>query len=98
MVVLTATYTVDPHEMEGVLADLQEMVLRVHAQEPGCTMYQVHQSVEDPRKILLYEVYQDQQSFDAHVATGHFREIVLGRIVPKLLHRERQLWRALDWT
>jgi autoinducer 2-degrading protein len=95
MIILIAKYTVRPSEVKAVIADLAEMTRLVRENEPGCQMYRVHQSLEDPDQLLIYEAYLDQESLDAHTAPPHFQTIVLGRIVPRLVHRERSLWAPL---
>ncbi len=40
--------------------------------EPGCRQFDV---CSEPQRgtVFLYEVYDDRQAFDAHVASEHFR-------------------------
>lgn len=92
MIVLTVKYTIRLEDADAILADLQEMTRLVEENEPGCRTYRVHQSLEKPDELLLYEAYDDKESFDAHAASPYFQEIVMGRIVPKLIGRERTLW------
>lgn len=96
MIVLTAIYTVSPHDMSGVLTNLAEMTRLVHENEPGCVTYRVHQSADRNDQLLLYEAYRDQESFDAHTASPYFQEIVIRRIIPILINRERTLWRLVE--
>ena len=37
-------------------------------QEPGCRLYLVHRDPDDPRRVFLYEQYDDQAALDAHRA------------------------------
>lgn len=60
--------------------------------EPGCVLYVVNRSLDDPRRFLLYEQYVDRAAFDAHVETEAVRELVLGQVVPLLEHREREIF------
>lgn len=92
MLVLTARYMTKPEDTAAILDDLAEMTALVRQHEPGCLQYQVHQGIDSPHELLLYEAYQDQASFDAHGKTPYFQEIVLGRIVPKLVSRQRDVW------
>ena len=41
------------------------------ANEPGCFQFDVNQSLEDPCKVRLYEVYADEQAFQAHMGMAH---------------------------
>ncbi len=91
-VVLVARYTVKPGNVEAVLDALRRMAPLVRAHEPGCTTYHVNRAQDDPNALLLYEEYVDQAAVDAHAATAHFREIILGTVVPLLERRERTFY------
>lgn len=39
--------------------------------EPGCRQFDVLESLEDPCRVVLYEVYDDASAFDAHKAQAH---------------------------
>ena len=52
----------------------RKMIETVRAQEPGTMQYILHRSVKDPTQFVYYEVYKDQESFDAHGKTTHMRE------------------------
>ena len=40
--------------------------------EPGCLRFDVVQDPENTNRIWLYEVYTDEQAFQAHTRTPHF--------------------------
>jgi (4S)-4-hydroxy-5-phosphonooxypentane-2,3-dione isomerase len=42
--------------------------------EPGCSVFDVVSSPEDRSKITLYEVYDDEEAFKAHMAMPHVAE------------------------
>ena len=42
--------------------------------EPGCFRFDMHQDTEIPERFYLYEVYLDEQAFEAHLETPHFKE------------------------
>jgi (4S)-4-hydroxy-5-phosphonooxypentane-2,3-dione isomerase len=64
--------------------------------EPGCLMYFGHQSIEDPRKFLIYERYQDQAALEAHRNSPHFAQYVRGGLDTLVESRNRELFHALD--
>ena len=41
--------------------------------EPGCRRFDVLVSAEAPRRIVLYEIYEDAAAFDFHVTTPHYK-------------------------
>ena len=92
MIVLIARYTVRPGHVDQVLETLRTMAERVRAEEPGCALYQVCQSREQPNELLLYEQYRDEEAMRVHRATPHFAELVEGKVAPQLDRRTRELY------
>ncbi|OEU99391.1 MULTISPECIES: putative quinol monooxygenase [Streptomyces] len=85
--VVVARYRTRPGREEEVLALLAELAAASRG-EPGNLRYRVHQGIEDPRTVVLYEEYATEADFTAHCATAHFRDLVPGRIVPLLESRD----------
>lgn len=56
--------------------------------EPGNLFYQAQVSPQDPLTFVLYEQYVDAAAYDAHKATPHFQEHVVGRALPALESRQ----------
>ena len=78
-------------------ADLPE-VLRCAGQarqpslaEPGCLGYQILSDTEDPTHLVLVEHYRDSAALQAHLASSHYQDLVVGRIRPLLTGREVEL-------
>lgn len=92
MVVLTAHYHTHPQDTENILNDLTEMRQLVLTNEPQCLEYRIHRSQEHPDELLIYEAYQDDSALNAHSSTAYFKDIIVGRIIPRLIRRERRLW------
>jgi autoinducer 2-degrading protein len=92
VILLVARYDVQPGYEEMVAAALREMAPHVAAEEPGCLVYEAHQSQDDPQTFLLYEVYRDEAALAEHRSTAHFARIIEGQVVPRLRNRERQLY------
>lgn len=50
--------------------------LRRHAelslQEPGCHVFDICRDTEEPRSIVLYEVYSDAAAYAAHQAAPYY--------------------------
>ncbi len=42
--------------------------------EPGCRQFDVCVDPEDATRYFLYELYDDEAAFKAHLETAHFRE------------------------
>jgi quinol monooxygenase YgiN len=90
VIVLTVKYTCKAGQAEAVLTALGRMAPLVRAHEAGCKAYQISRSVEQPDLLFLYEIYEDQAAFDAHVQTAHFKEIIQGEVIQMLETRVRE--------
>ncbi|MAO75700.1 MAG: antibiotic biosynthesis monooxygenase [Chloroflexi bacterium] len=42
--------------------------------EPGCFRFDILKNVEIPNQFHLYEVYEDEQAFQAHQQTPHYKK------------------------
>lgn len=63
--------------------------------EPGCKAYIVNRSVDDPNAFLLYEQYVDAAAFDAHRENPDFQRIIIGKVVPLLAERSREIYEVV---
>jgi autoinducer 2-degrading protein len=41
------------------------------AEEPGCRQFDVTRSLDDPHHMVLYEVYDSEKAFQAHMGMKH---------------------------
>jgi (4S)-4-hydroxy-5-phosphonooxypentane-2,3-dione isomerase len=95
MYVVAARYYTQEGKDEEVAAILRTMIPISNA-EPGCILYTVNRSVDDPRKFLLYEQYRDRAGYEAHMETQPFKENILGKVVPMLESRERDFYETIE--
>ena len=95
MFVVAAQYYVKECKADEVAAILQRMI-PISSAEPGCALYIVDRSVDDPRKLLLYEQYHDRAGYEAHMATEAFKGNILGRVVPMLESRVRDFYEVVE--
>ena len=93
--VVAATWRAKEGEEQALLAILAEAVPKFRA-EPACRMFVAHRSTEDPRAFLLYEQYDDEAGFEAHVAGEAFATYIVGDAVARLEHRQRTTYETLD--
>ena len=97
MIVLIAQHFAKEGNEEDVAAALREMSAYCNSDaEPGCVMYIVNRSTENPRHFLIYEQYVDEAALAAHAETEMFKETILGREVPMLESRERSFWDVVE--
>jgi quinol monooxygenase YgiN len=93
--VVCATWKVKPGEDEAVL-DLLGQVSRASTAEPGCLLFTVHRSLDDPSTFFLYEQYESRVAFEAHAASEHVRRLVLENAVNRLESRRREPFEIID--
>jgi quinol monooxygenase YgiN len=97
MIVLIAQHFAKDGKQEDVATALREMSAYCNSDaEPGCVMYIVNRSTENPRHFLIYEQYVDEAALAAHAETAMFKETILGREVPMLESRERSFWEVVE--
>ena len=73
-VVLTATVKARSGQEEAVKEALLSLVEPTR-KEPGCLLYNLHQSKTDPTVFLFYEQWASQEALDAHGKTPHMRAL-----------------------
>ena len=56
----------------------------------------MQRSQETARKLLLYEVYIDEVAVEAHRASPHFRQSVLGIVRPLVENRVVEMYRSIE--
>ena len=93
--VVAALYRAKPGEEEKVREVLETMA-PLSRQEPGCLFYQAHRSPDDPRAFFLYEQYDGEAGYQAHMASEHFERYIKGEAIPRLESRERAFYETLD--
>jgi len=57
-------------EFEQVFKDL---MAKVHASEPGCTMYQLYKMKGSETEYVVMETYTSQDALDAHGKADYFK-------------------------
>lgn len=84
--VIIAEFEVKPGKLEEFL-ELAEVDARHSvADEPGCRQFTVTVDREPPDRVVLFEVYDDDAAFDAHVETPHLKAFRTG-IEPLIVSR-----------
>jgi autoinducer 2-degrading protein len=89
--ILQVEIAVKPENLEKFMA----MVLENSKQsrnEKGCRQFEVLVNPEDKTRLMLFEVYDDAQAFEAHQQTPHFKKY-LAEAVPLLASRVRHVWK-----
>ena len=92
--VIIAEFEVKPDQLEQFLELARTDASHSVADEPGCRQFDVTRSLEHPNRVLLYEVYDDEAAFAAHLETPHLKAF-RDRIEPWVASRQvRRLTRV----
>ena len=86
--VVTAFWKAKPEETEAVAGILRRFMPQAQ-REPGVRAFMIHQSKSEPTEFFFYEVFEDDDAFAAHQQTPHFKTLIAGEALPKLVKRER---------
>ena len=70
--VVTVAFRVKPEHRAAFRDAIVENAAASVANEPGCSVFDVCER-PDGSEIFLYEVYDDEPAFKAHLATDHFK-------------------------
>lgn len=81
---------------EEKIREIIDVMTPLSRDEPACRFYQAHRSPDDPRLFFLYEQYDDENGYQAHMATDHFEKYVRGEAIPRLESRERSFYVTFD--
>lgn len=75
MVTIFAELVAKPDTIELVAEKVREIIPITQA-EPGCIEYRIAQGVENRECFYGYEVFDSPESFQAHLASEHFTQLV----------------------
>ena len=82
--------------LESRLAEICVEMTEPSRAEPGNRFYHAHRSPDDPRLFFLYEQYDDEPGYEAHMASEHFTRLVKEEAIPDILEsREREFYETL---
>ena len=77
MISFTVRMRFEQEDRPKVLAAVCKLA-EASRKEPGCVNYIPHEMAGDPGMIMIYEQYRDEAALDAHRASAHFHEHVIG--------------------
>lgn len=71
MIVLHATFPIDPEQRDEALDMIEDLVEQSQAEE-GMIDYHATTDVSDPNVVRFFEQYEDASALAAHAETEHF--------------------------
>ncbi len=60
--------------------------------EPGCLLYVVQRSRENPLRYLVYEQYKDEAALQAHRDSPHFKQYATDGVFRFVDHRQAEFF------
>jgi quinol monooxygenase YgiN len=75
MVIVIFRARMRPGSEEAALHKMRTMAEAVEEKEPKTLAYMLHRSKDDPAELVFYEVYADDETFQAHAQTPHMGEM-----------------------
>ncbi len=77
------------------IAEIQKEFAPLARQEPGCRKFFVSRSDDDPDRFFLYEEYDDEAAFAAHLETPHFERLIRGAALDVLEDSRKGIYEPL---
>lgn len=71
MYAIWVTVKIKPERREQFLSVIEDDSICSVRDEPGCVRFDVLQEQSDPDTYHFYEVYHDEEAFQAHTRTPH---------------------------
>jgi quinol monooxygenase YgiN len=90
-----AHYTISAGNENEVFALLPKLAAASRA-EPGNVSFVAYRGLDDDRDVVLLERYASKDAFAAHRESAHFKDLVLGQIVPLLDNRVVESYEVAD--
>lgn len=61
--------------MEKYVKNYLTQLMEHSRHDKGCLIYNIHQSINDPREFMLYSVWKSEQDFEAHNNKPELQEL-----------------------
>ena len=76
MYVIIAPIQIKEGSKEQVLEALVPNARGAVESEPGCLRFDVVQDAGDPNRLWVYEIYVDEDAFNHHIQTDHYKKAI----------------------
>ena len=74
MYVIAVTFLATEADKGRFLERVRQQARDSLEREPGCHQFDVCVDPADARRVFLYELYDDEAAFQAHLASDHFKD------------------------
>ena len=90
-----ARHTTVDGQRDAVFAVLPKLIA-ASRKEPGNLAFEAYLNMDDPRSYVLLERYTSRAAFAEHRESPHFKELMLGKILPNLESRVIEQYDVAD--
>jgi len=73
MLIIAVRFVIKPQHLAAFARRMRQQARESLEREPGCRRFDIAADAADPCRIFLYEIYDDTDAFDAHLASAHFQ-------------------------
>ncbi|MFC4273235.1 antibiotic biosynthesis monooxygenase [Sneathiella chungangensis] len=88
---VTARFDIIPGKEAAFMKEMKKQAENSLSLEPDCHYFDICVDVDNPGRIILYELYEDAAAFEEHLASRHFAEFV-ETITPMITAKEIERW------
>ena len=74
------TYTVKAGNEQEAIETVKQINALASKEEPGNLFFCAHTSQQEPRRIVLYEQWRDDEAIDEHRRKPYFQELIVGKL------------------
>ena len=71
--VITVEFDIAPAQFDAFMRLMIENAVASRENEPGCRRFDVCRPHDSENRVFLYEIYDDEATFQAHLRTSHFK-------------------------
>lgn len=71
--VITVEFDIDPEQFDAFLPLMTANAEASRRDERGCRRFDVCRPRDTANRVFLYEIYDDEAAFQAHLQTAHFK-------------------------
>lgn len=75
MIKVVSRRTIKPENIDTVIKMYDEMIDETR-KENGCISYEFFRDVNDPNTVIMIEEWENEDCFNAHSETSHFKKII----------------------
>ena len=72
--VQVAEIEIDPVQLDGYRAAVQEQIDAAIRKEPGVLVLYAVSEKDNPTHVKVFEIYRDRSAYEAHLGSDHFKK------------------------